>query len=403
MPSSQEPSKSRKWFNREILGFGITSFFSDLSHEVATTLLPLFMASLGAPAYAIGIIEGVSDGLASISKYIGGWISDRIAKRKLMAAGGYGVTALFMGMFGLATNWTQALFFRSAGWIGRGLRLPVRDALFHDSVTPQTSGRAFGFERMLDTCGAVLAPLLAFFFLPKLGFEKLFMLTWIPGFLAVLTFMMLTRDHREHHERSFFSLREGFSKMPPHFRHYLTAITLFGLSDFSHALIIFWAGHLMTPVYGAAKASGLAILMYAFHNLVYAAAAYPAGRLADKIGKFRVLEFGYILACVMYAGFIFASGNLFVLFGLFALRGFYAAIEDTLERAIAGDLLTSDIKGTGYGILSAANGIGDLISSFVVGFLMSGGSPVFSFGYCLVLAILGTFALMRVSAESHQR
>lgn len=381
------------------MGFGLASFFSDLSHEVATTLLPLFLASLGAPAYSIGIIEGIADGLASVAKFIGGWVSDRFQNRKILAGFGYLLTGSAMGFLGFATHWFQALIWRSAAWLGRGWRQPIRDALFHDAVTPETSGRAFGFERMMDTAGAVIAPVVAFIFLPKLGFENLFKWTWIPGLLSVFCFLSLVKDHRHPKHIKNFSFREGLRQLSAPYRHYLAAVTLFGLSDFSHSIIIFWVGKLLAPIYGAGKASGIAILLYAFHNVIYAIACYPAGYIADKIGKFRVLVFGYFLAAVMYLGFIFAKGDLGILFLLFFIRGVYVAIEDTLERVIAGDLLTPEIKGTGYGVLASVNGFGDLLSSVVVGFLMSTSFAFLPFGYCFLLALGGTLLLLRVSRE----
>lgn len=387
------------WLNREVTGFGLTSLFSDMSHEVATTLLPLFLASIGAPPYSVGFVEGIADGLASLGKIIGGWVSDRTKERKVLAVAGYAVMAVAQGMFGFCVNWTQVLAVRSAGWFGRGWRSPIQNALFHDAVTVETSGRAFGFERTMDTLGAVIAPAAVFFLLPVIGYRDLFFLTWIPGLIAVLCFQFLTKDHRTEHHDFNFSFHEALREMPKDFKKFLVAVTLFGLSDFSNALVIFWTGFLLKPEYGAVKASSLVILMYVFHNITNALAAYPAGWLADRIGKFRVLGFGYLLACLFYFLFIFADGNVFLLFALFGIRGVFLAIIHTLERAIAGDLLTSSIKGTGYGLLASMNGIGDFCSSILVGFLFTTKSSVGSFGYCFLMAAAGTFFLMRITPK----
>lgn len=378
-----------------MIGFGLTSFFSDLSHEVATTLLPIFLASLGAPAYAIGLIEGVSDGLANVGKLLGGWLSDRIGKGKTLALMGYGLTALTQGLFAFVGVWPQALFVRAFGWLGRGWRSPIRDALFHGTVSQKTSGRAFGFERALDSLGAVLAPAFAFFLISRISIKSIFFLTWIPGFLAMVCFAVFIKNRRETHAK-VSSLVQGMNGFSKDYRRFLTAVTFFGMSDFAHTLLIYWAGILMTPIYGFAKAASLAILLYACHNLIHALAAYPMGRLADKVGKLRVLTFGYGAACLMFLLLAFAKGNFWFLLIIFLLGGFYLAIEETLERAVTGDLLAKEIKGTGYGVLATLNGIGDLFSSFVVGILLSWGSPALAFLTSFILAAGGTWMMFRL-------
>lgn len=380
------------WLTKEVFGFGLTSFFSDLSHEVATAILPVFLASLGAPAYAVGLIEGAADGLANAGRLAGGWVSDRAGKRKSLALPGYLLTGLTQGLFAFVTAWPQALLARTAGWMGRGWRTPIRDALFHEAVPKETSGRAFGFERMMDTLGAVIAPLAALFLLPKIGFRNLFLWTWVPGILAVICFLVFVRERKPARSKSF-SLIEGIHGFSPEYKRFLVAVTLFGLGDFSHTLLIYWAGVLLAPVYGMTKAASLAILLYAFHNIVYALASYPMGRLGDRVGKIPVLRAGYGMACVMFLGLAFSRPNLYFLVLIFFLAGLYIAVEDSLERAIAGDLLPSDRKGTGYGVLASLNGIGDLFSSFMVGALLSIGSPVLAFGVCLLLSLSGVFTL----------
>ncbi len=388
-------SKSKQWLTTEVFGFGLTSFFSDLAHEVATTLMPVFLASMGAPAYAVGLMEGLADGLANAGKLFGGWISDRIGKRKSLALAGYALTGVCQGLYCLVTAWPQALAVRAAGWAGRGLRSPIRDALFHDAVGNDVSGRAFGFERAMDTMGAVLAPLAAYFFVSKIGMRQLFAWTWIPAGLAVLCFFLLVRERKPVSARSF-SLWGGMRSFSPEYKRFLVAVTLFGLGDFSHTILIFWAGLLLAPIYGMAKAGSFAILLYVLHNAVYAAASYPVGRFADRVGKYKVLAAGYLVMCAMFVALIFARGNLGVLALIFALGGLGMAVEDTLERAVAGDLLPSHIKGTGYGVLATLNGCGDVLSSILVGVLLSWGSVGIAFGSCAVVGAAGAILMMRL-------
>ena len=153
------------WLNRTVLGIGLASLFSDWSHEMATTVLPAFLATLGVAAFWLGLIEGVADGLSSFAKMASGVYTDKLQRRKPIAVIGYLATALGTASFGLATAAWQVLAARSLAWLGRGVRTPVRKALLAGAVTQATYGRAFGFERMLDTLGAIVGPATAFLLL----------------------------------------------------------------------------------------------------------------------------------------------------------------------------------------------------------------------------------------------
>jgi MFS family permease len=150
-----------KWLNRNMIGMALASFFSDAGHEAATAILPLFLISIGAPAADLGAIEGVADAVSSFVKLGSGWFSDRIGRRKPIAVSGYTLTGLTTGLFALATTWPQVLVMRAAGWFGRGIRGPVRDAMLAESVPVEARGRAFGFHRAGDTLGAITGPVMA--------------------------------------------------------------------------------------------------------------------------------------------------------------------------------------------------------------------------------------------------
>ena len=152
---ADSPSTSRMpWLNGTVLGIGLASLFSDWSHEIATTILPAFLATMGAAAAWLGVIEGVADGLSSLTKMASGFYTDKLPRRKPIAVAGYLVTGLGTASFGLATSAWHILISRSCAWLGRGVRTPVRKALLAAAVTNETYGRAFGFERMMDTVGA---------------------------------------------------------------------------------------------------------------------------------------------------------------------------------------------------------------------------------------------------------
>ena len=174
------------WLNRTVLGIGLASLFSDWSHEIATTVLPAFLATMGLAAAWLGLIEGTADGLSSLAKLASGYYTDKLQRRKPVAVIGYFVTAFGTAAFGLATAGWHILLARACAWLGRGVRTPVRKALLAAAVTPETYGRAFGLERTMDTIGAIVGPASAFFLLPALHYRypPLFALTLIPGVIA---------------------------------------------------------------------------------------------------------------------------------------------------------------------------------------------------------------------------
>ena len=156
--ATREKAATKRWLNRTVLGVGLASLFSDWSHEIATAVLPTFLATMGVAAAWLGIIEGVSDGLSSFAKMASGYYTDKLQRRKPIAVLGYLVTAVGTASFGLATAAWHILIARAVAWLGRGVRTPVRKALLAAAVTPETYGRAFGFERMMDTVGAIVGP-----------------------------------------------------------------------------------------------------------------------------------------------------------------------------------------------------------------------------------------------------
>src|ERR1700691_5661499 len=194
-PATHPPPQ--RWLARGVLGIGLASLFSDWGHEAATAILPAFLASLGAPAIALGVIEGVSDGLSSFAKLAGGWIADRPALRKPIGIIGYFATGLSTFGYVFAQTWPAVLLLRALGWIGRGSRGPSRDTLLADSVAPGQAGRAFGFERAMDTLGAVLGPLCATALLGTLGVRGVLRWTLLPGLTAALAFALLAPASRK--------------------------------------------------------------------------------------------------------------------------------------------------------------------------------------------------------------
>src|SRR5271163_3189356 len=386
-------SPSKRWLTRGVLGIGLASLFSDWGHEAATAILPAFLASLGAPAAALGVIEGVSDGLSSFAKLAGGFIADRPRWRRPTGIVGYLATAITTFGYAFASSWPAVLALRAFGWMGRGSRGPSRDALLAESVAPGQIGRAFGFERAMDTLGAVLGPLCATALLGALGLRGILRWTILPGMAAALAFAFLAPRSKKAEPpvapETPATIASRFAQLPRSYWRYLAGVFAHGIGAFAPTLLILRASQILTPRLGVGRAAAISVALYTFHNFIDAAASYPAGALGDRIGKRGLLALGYLIGVATYVGFIAWRPALPTLVVLFGLAGMHDAFQQSLEKSLAAQLLPRAIRGTGFGVLAATNGVGDLVSSVVVGALWSMVNPAAGFLYAAVFAALG--------------
>ena len=361
--------------------------------------MPAFLATMGVAAAWLGIIEGVSDGLSSFAKMASGYYTDRLQRRKSIAVIGYLVTAFGTAAFGLATVASHVLIARACAWLGRGVRTPVRKALLAGSVTKETYGRAFGFERMMDTLGAIVGPASAFFLLGALNqhYAQLFALTLIPGLLAVAMIAFVVKE-RNREPVPHISFNESLRALPVRFRRFLFAVGLFGAGDFAHTLLILLAAEKLAPELGGGKAAALATGLYVLHNIFYAAFSMIAGWLADRFSKSNLLALGYSLAALMAAAIIVLPLNVWTLAVIFLIGGVYVAIEETLEDSLCAELVGQEHHGIAFGTLATVNGIGDLLSSAIVGALWTTSGIAVAFGYSAVLFVAGALLVARTGA-----
>jgi len=387
------PPASNRWLTRGVLGVGLASLFADWGHEAATAILPAFLASLGAPAVALGIIEGVADGISSFAKLAGGWIADRPAWRRPAGIIGYFITGLSTFAYAFAQSWPFVLVARALGWAGRGGRGPSRDTLLADAVAPSFAGRAFGFERAMDTAGAVLGPLSATALIGVLGARGLLKWTLLPGLAAALTFALLAPSckRRDGHIHAGFSA--NLRRLPRVYWHFLLGVFVHGVGDFAPTLLILRASQILTPQFGVVRAAAISVGLYTFHNFINAAWAYPAGVLGDRTSRRGFLALGYLVAVAMNAGFIFAPPTISALAVLFALSGIHIGFKQALEKSLAAELMPAEVRGSGFGVLATLNGIGDLVSSVAVGALWSSVSPTAGFAYAGILTLSGALLI----------
>jgi len=395
MPSPQPPSESH-WLNRTVLGVGLTSLFSDWSHETATAILPAFLAVIGAGPAWLGIIEGLADGLSSFAKLSAGYFTDRLKHRKPLAVFGYVFTALSTASFGLATQAVHVLTGRAAAWLGRGVRSPAKKALLAADVPPAAYGRAFGLERFMDTVGAILGPLTALWLLQASGqnYRKVFFYTLIPGLIAVACFWLLVRERPiARKERKSFLI--GLQALPASFRKFLLAVGIFGTGDFSHTLLILYATRMLSPDRGMARAAGLAVILYTLHNAFYAASSYLSGWISDHIPHRRaVLAAGYTLAVVTSLMLSIGTHSLRFLAAIFVLAGLYIGTEEALEDSVTAELVPREQHGMAFGSLAAVNAVGDFLSSLMVGALWSAFGVVPAFGFSAALFAAGALLIL---------
>jgi MFS family permease len=391
-------NSSSGWLNRTVLGVGVTSLFSDWSHEIATAILPAFLATIGAGPAWLGAIEGIADGLSSFAKLSSGHYTDRLKKRKPLAVFGYAFTALATASFAFATHAYHVLLGRTAAWLGRGVRSPVKKALLAADVAPGAYGRAFGLERLMDTVGAIAGPLTALWLLKVTNhnYRAVFLWTLLPGMIAVLSFWLLVRE-RPFEARKKVTFLTGLRNLPRNFREFLLGVGVFGSGDFSHTLLILYASRMLAPAHGVARAASLAVGLYTLHNVFYAGSAYVSGWISDHVPHRKaILAGGYGLAGVTAIFLTTTPASLWLLGGLFVLAGIYVGTEEALEDSLAAELIPKEQHGMAFGTLAAVNALGDFLSSLVVGFLWSAVSAKAAFSFSAVLFFLGAILILRL-------
>jgi MFS family permease len=397
-----EAVEKQSWLNRTVLGVGLTSLFSDWSHETATAVLPAFLATIGAGPAWLGAIEGVADGLSSFAKLIAGHYTDRLKSRKPLAVFGYLFTALCTACFGLASHAYQVLFGRAGAWLGRGVRSPARKALLAADVPPSAYGRAFGLERFMDTLGAIFGPLTALWLLEATNhsYRKVFFWTLLPGLIAVACFWLLVRE-RPIASRSKRSLLVGLKQLPIPFRRLLLGVGVFGAGDFSHSMLILYASRMLAPIHGLARAASLAVGLYTLHNVFYAASAYLSGWFSDHVPQRKVvLAVGYSLAGVTAILLCLGTHSLWLLALISVLAGLYLGTEEALEDSLSAELVPQEQHGMAFGTLAAVNAVGDFVSSLLVGSLWSAFNVQTAFAASAILFFAGAFLILRLRTHS---
>ena len=379
-------------------GIGGASLLSDLGHEVPTSLLPSFLTStLGAPAAALGLIEGVADGLAGAARLGGGALADDPDRRRASAIGGYSATAVLSGLIGVATSAWQVGLLRAGAWTARGLRVPARNALLADAVPREVYGRAYGFERAMDNLGAVLGPLLALALIALVSVRTAILLSIIPGLLAVGAILYAIRHlpRLEPRERQPIRLR-----VRPVLRGRLGglmfAVGAFEFGNIAATLLILRATELLEPGRGLDSATKVAHVLYSGYNLAATLASIPAGHLGDRRGMTRVLAAGTLLFGVAYLLLAATGPSIVLILTGFVLAGIAIGCVETAEHAAVATLAPVDLCGSAFGLLAAVQSFGNLAASAIAGLVWTLVSPEAAFIYAATWMVLALTLFARL-------
>lgn len=373
-----------------VLGF--VSMLMDISSEMVHSLLPLFMVtSLGASAFAVGLIEGLAESTALIVKVFSGTLSDYLGKRKGLAVFGYALGAVSKPLFALAPTLGAVLAARLIDRIGKGIRGAPRDALVADIAPAHLRGAAFGLRQSLDTVGAFLGPLFAvgLMLLWANDFRAVFWVALIPGALAVALLLLGVHEPSQHAARAgkrFNPIRrENLKRLGAPYWWVVGIGAVFTLARFSEAFLVLRAQQ------GGMTLALVPLVMVAM-NVVYAASAYPFGRLSDRVSHKTLLALGLLV--LVAADLVLASSNHWavVLAGV-ALWGVHMGITQGLLATMVADTAPADLRGTAYGFFNLMSGLAMLVASALAGLVWDRLGASFTFYGGAVFCVVALAAL----------
>lgn len=381
-------NEKKKIFGLEKNAFftGLTSFFTDTSTKMVYSVMPLFLLSIGASKTTISLIEGIAESTASLLKAISGYWSDKIGKNKPFMIIGYGITAIITPLYALARIPIQILFFRFFERIGKGLRAAPRDSLISGSIKKNEAGKTFGFQKAMDNSGAIVGPLITFLLLSifPLNYSYIFLLATIPAILGVLTIIIFIKEAKA--EKKETTNKISLKLLPKKFYFFLIIIFVFTLGNSADALLL-----VKTSETGIDKS--YIPFVYMIFNTVSVLLAIPIGKLSDRIGREKLIILGFIVYAIVYYFFgRFNSINVFIF--LFMLYGFYSALTDGSQKAMISDIVSKDLKGTGFGIYHAVLGITLLPASLIAGLLYDKVNSNAPFYFGSIMALIATILMI---------
>ena len=413
VPKTNDSSKlnTHKKLPRNVWAVSVTSFLMDISSEMVINVLPLFLSNvLGVKTNIIGLIEGVAEATSSLLKVFSGWLSDKIGSRKWLAVLGYALSAISKPFFYFAQSWSYVAGIRLTDRVGKGIRTAPRDALVADAVEPGQRGFAFGVNRAADTAGAMVGLLISAFLVWKLQasqaafqehtFRTIVLVSILPAVLAVIALAVGTQEVKVGTARR--APKITFKGLGKNFLAFMIIVGIFDVGNSSDAFLIL-----------RAQERGMSVLhillMLAVFNLIYALISTPAGLLSDRIGRKKLIVVGWLVYALIYLGFALADTAIHIAF-LYIAYGFYYGLTYGTAKAMVGDLVPVELRGTAYGSYNAILGILDFPASLIAGVLWSGvgswtgfgPSAPFYFGAGMALIAIVLFIFWKPTSPENQ-
>lgn len=375
----------------------IGSFLTDVSSEMLTNLIPLFLYNvLGVQTTIIGLIDGIAETTASLVKIFSGALSDRIGKRKSLTVLGYALSTISKPFLYFAVTWEWVLGIRFSDRVGKGIRTAPRDALLADSTRPDQRGMAFGVHRAGDTAGAFvglgIAALIIWMAqsgaaeLERHTFQVVVLASIIPALIAVLVLALGVKEVQAARQTSQPLPSLSWKALDKRFQAFLVVMIIFTLGNSSDSFIVL-----------RAQDRGLSVLqimgMLMTFNAIYAALAGPLGSLSDRVGRRRLMLAGWIIYGLVYLGLALShtGGQIWILFSIY---GVYYALTEGIAKAFVADIVPTEQRGTAYGLFNAAIGLTAFPASLIAGILWQTINPAAPFLFGAVLSILAGVLLI---------
>jgi MFS family permease len=386
-----------------VLALSLVSLLNDTSSEIIYPLLPAFLVlTLGASPFAIGLIEGLAESVASILKLFSGYLSDKFGTRKLPVFIGYALAAITRPFLSFVTTWPQVLVVRTADRVGKGIRGSPRDALIAASVPETERGFAFGFNRAADNMGAVLGPLVGFILLYFIArnadsptareYQQVFLYASIPVVLGLLVIVGFVHEKdKSATANGGMPIRFSLGTFDSKFKLYLGIVALFTLSNSSDAFLLL-----------RAEQSGIAPvllpLLWVVLNVSKVVSSLIGGHLSDTIGRRPMIVSGWIVYALVYVGFAFV-GSAWEAWALFIVYGTYFGLTEGTEKALVADMVSEDKRGTAYGFYNLAIGITVLPASLLFGLVWDGFGAPTAFIASAVVSIVSALLLVNLKLK----